>query len=208
MLNLDTTMAQREGVGEKREQLMTRTSISLGETFAFLSALSTMSKMIISASFRLPSMDRSGSFPSSRHWTMPGGQAVACPVPERARRRRMKSRLSSVKHFCRLIISIICSCDTFHSSGALKVAKDMRKTGLSIRRIHPMTTSTKTVTLTAGSSMVSPAYKCVTVPTALLNRFENKALSAIVTAEIVSRENSICPGEAWCSTSLDRFVTT
>ena len=72
--NLEMTMAQRLGVGEKREQLMTRMSISRGWSLAFRSADSTISKMTVSASFRLASMERSDFFPS-RHWTMPGGQS-------------------------------------------------------------------------------------------------------------------------------------
>eukprot|EP00529_Nitzschia_sp_RCC80_P040449 CAMPEP_0113473128 /NCGR_PEP_ID=MMETSP0014_2-20120614/17880_1 /TAXON_ID=2857 /ORGANISM="Nitzschia sp." /LENGTH=81 /DNA_ID=CAMNT_0000365877 /DNA_START=136 /DNA_END=378 /DNA_ORIENTATION=+ /assembly_acc=CAM_ASM_000159 len=81
-------MAQRDGVGENREQLMISTSTSRGFKFAFFNACSTTSKMTVSASFRLAAIDRSALEPSfCKLLTMPGGQAVAGPVPDRSKMR-------------------------------------------------------------------------------------------------------------------------
>ena len=100
-------MAQREGVGEKSEQLITKISISLGLTLALRMASPQMSNRTVSASSREASIDRSAAPFVWRHCVMPGGHAVACPVPERARMRSINSRDSSVKHPWQRIISIM-----------------------------------------------------------------------------------------------------
>ena len=74
-------MAQSDGVGENKEQLITRTSMSFGWTLAFCIALDTTSKMTVCASWRDSSMEHTFGLPVSRHWTIPGGHAVLCPVP-------------------------------------------------------------------------------------------------------------------------------
>mmetsp|Transcript_36966 Transcript_36966/g.75418 ORF Transcript_36966/g.75418 Transcript_36966/m.75418 type:complete len:221 (-) Transcript_36966:278-940(-) len=191
--NFEMTIAQSEGVGEKREQLMTRTSISLGDTLAFFKAFSTMSKMTVSASLRLPSMVLSVFIPL-RHCTMPGGHAVLCPVPDLTSSRRMNSRLSSVKHSCLRIISTICSCDTFHESGALNVANERRYTGLSMRISHPTTTRTTNVASTAGEKRDSPRKRTRRSYTPT-----NRSFTARATAMTVLREKQF--SEPACSNS-------
>lgn len=130
-------MEHREGVGQKREQLMMRKSTSLGFFPERLQASSNTEHRMVSATLRAASMERSAevySLPVAGSMSLmtrmvPGGQWVASPVPLFARSLPMKVRESSVYTPRRRMISLRSSRDTRHSSGASYTAKSMMYTG-------------------------------------------------------------------------------
>mmetsp|Transcript_4285 Transcript_4285/g.7227 ORF Transcript_4285/g.7227 Transcript_4285/m.7227 type:complete len:232 (-) Transcript_4285:266-961(-) len=127
--NLWTTMEHRLGVGENKEQLMTRKSIFLGSHFVLRKTSSTAPKMTVSLSARAASTLRSATLEGSLRLRMiPGGQAVAWPVALRARMRSMNLSESSEKQRWARMICTSSSWFTFQSSGGSKQAKSTRYT--------------------------------------------------------------------------------
>mmetsp|Transcript_16319 Transcript_16319/g.55069 ORF Transcript_16319/g.55069 Transcript_16319/m.55069 type:complete len:207 (-) Transcript_16319:455-1075(-) len=125
-----STKAQSDGVGEKREQLTMRMSMSRGSVPVLASTALTVSQMTNSDSARAASTDWSAltpSFKSDR--VMPGGHAVAGPVPDRSRMRSKKLSEDSLKQPWRRMHSMSSSCVSRHDAGASKTQKSTRYTG-------------------------------------------------------------------------------
>jgi hypothetical protein len=95
MLNSWITSAQREGVGEKREQLMIKMSISLGFKFVLLKTSLTTSKMTVLLSSLACSEEVSLGRPSNALVIL-GGHAVFGPTPLVSNNLFINSKESSV----------------------------------------------------------------------------------------------------------------
>lgn len=123
-------IAQREGVGEKREQLMIRKSTCFGFRPVLSKSRCSVEQMTVSASCLAATIVWSCCFVGSSHCRMPGGHAVASPVPELPSTLAMNSRSGSSYDFIdRPMLFISCTssaCDFFHSSGGSKSEKSSR----------------------------------------------------------------------------------
>mmetsp|Transcript_96216 Transcript_96216/g.276431 ORF Transcript_96216/g.276431 Transcript_96216/m.276431 type:complete len:279 (-) Transcript_96216:579-1415(-) len=99
------TNAQREGVGQNREQLMMRMSIAVGRTPVRCRTSLTSVKITSFASSRADAIPASKTPAESFIVKMPGGQCVDSPVPELSKMRFWNSSESGEKQPRLLIIS-------------------------------------------------------------------------------------------------------
>ena len=131
MLKWLITIEHSEGVGENKEQFITRMSIFLGSVLVLFSKSAMIVNITNSLSFLAASADRSAGFPS-KHWTVPGGHAVEGPQPLWLNIRDRNSIDSSEKHPWLLIIVNNCSAVNFQLLGGSKVLKSIKYTGFSL----------------------------------------------------------------------------
>lgn len=123
-------IAQREGVGENSEQLITRKSTSRGWTPVRSKSAVRQLQMMVSASSRVAAMLWSEATEGCLHRERPGGHAVPSPVPELASTLPMNSRSAgsyeptSVPMF--FMVCMISSLVRRHSAGGSKTEKSTR----------------------------------------------------------------------------------
>ena len=84
---------------------------------------------------------------------------------------------------------MICSCDTFHSWGALKVANESRYVGLSILTMIPMMMSARNVTSTSGLNRFSLRRLSMELICCVMS-----ACTDVSTARMVDGENGLTFG--------------